>query len=334
MSSWQIFARANLIYVALGLTLVGCEASLSQTSAPLKHVEELTRQGHGDFSTAREELKILLKKYPQDIDVHLAAARFYKTIGLVGQSQAEYKRAIELGCKKSEPFIALADICQANLDNKQAMAYASKALALEPDSPQAHKVLISALLNEGKLKEAKELLFPKKSGGNKNLTDPDLCYLAYRLYNQGRQLSLARTYLDDAIKLKKPEQPRWLLDRADLYRSLGDESNNLSDKTKDYEEARRTLEDFLDNNEPKSIEGRLKLGTILEFYDHDFDSAMNQYKMILETDPENVHAITGLERCKKGKNDLAGQMKLEFWKTISQPFNALRDGFVPKRSLD
>ena len=277
-------------------------------------------------SGAREELKILLNKYPQDIDVHLTAARFYKTTGLAGLAQAEYKRAIDLGCKKIEPFIALSEICLANLDNKQALEYANKAIAMDPTAKEARVVLVSALLNEGKLKEAQEELIKGFAGNN-----PQLCYLAYRLHCQRGHFSYAKQFLDDAIKLD-PKQTHWLLDRADLYQLLGDESNNPNEKMRDYIEAKRALEMFLEK-EPKSIEGLFKLGRMLESYFYDYDQAMMEYKKILDIDPDYVAASTGLDRCKRGKNDLAGQMKLEFWKTVSQPLNALRDRFAPKHSL-
>lgn len=335
MRSWRVFSKAVL---ALALSAAPALASQSpggvQTPSPalafrLKHADSLARQGA--FSAARDELKDLLKTYPKDVEVRLSAARFYRTIGLAGPALEEYKRAIELGCRSSEPFVAVAQMYLANLDNKQALEYANRALSIEPNSKQARAVLVAAQLNQGKLKEAQTEL-AKVLVNNNAANDADLAYLAYRLNRERGQLPYAKQFLEDAIRAK-PEQTRWLLDRADLYQSLGDENSNSTQKMRNYVEAKRTLLRFLEM-EPRSVEGLNKLGTILEFYFHDYDGAKQQYEKILSIDPEYVAAITGLDRCKAKKNDLAGQMKLEFWKTLTQPFNQLRDGLAPRRGLD
>lgn len=320
-----VISRANLIPLILCLATVGSHASpnlnaqLSDRSSALKHIDDLTRQGA--FSGAREELKDLLKKYPQDIDVCLSAARFYKTIGLPNLALQEYKRAIALGCRASEPFVAVAQICLANLDDRQALEYARKAIAIEATSKEARIVLVSALLNEGKLDEAGQQLANVLAGG-KDASDADLNYLAYKLTSKRRQLALAKQCLDNAIRLK-PAQTKWLLDRADLYISLGKESRDPIQKMEDYRAAKRALERFLDLK-PRSVEGLNRFGELLEFYFYDFDNASKQYEKILAIDPDYVAAITGLTRCKANQNDIAGQMKLEFWNTLRQ----LKDGLL------
>jgi tetratricopeptide (TPR) repeat protein len=318
-----VFSRANVALLYFCLATVGSHASssvaprFSERTSQLKHIDDLTRQGA--FSGAREELKDLLKKYPQDIEVCLSAARFYKTIGLPSLALQENKRAIALGCQSSEPFVAVAQISLANLDDKQALEYARKAIAIDPTSKQAQVVLVSALLNEGELEEAGQKLANVLAGG-KAASDPDLNYLAYKLTSKRRQLALAKQCLDNAIKLK-PDQTKWLLDRADLYISLGKESRDPVQKMEDYRAAKRALERFLDL-EPRSVEGLNRYGKLLEFYFYDFDKASKQYEKILAIDPDYIAAITGLARCKANQNDIAGQMKLEFWNTLRQ----LKDG--------
>lgn len=280
----------------------------------LEAVKILTYQGA--YSKARDELEVLLKKYPQIKEVHLAAARFYRSIGSPALAVQQYKQAVDLAPQGSEPFIGLAEICLANLDTKQAIVYANRALAIEPSSKEARQVLIGALLDAGKPEQAgrelsQVLAFQKKP------CDPDFAYLAYRLNRQRGQLPYAKQFLDDAIRLR-PERTQWLIDRADLYQSLGD-----------YRGARHSLEKLV-ALEPRSVTGLYKLGIVLEIYCHDLEGAMQQYRKILTIDPEYVAAITGLERCRVKQNDVAGQLKLEFWKSLRQ----FKERLMPKHSVN
>ncbi len=327
MFFWSKVLLAIVLFIIFGQQIVCGEGkeTFSTRQASLDQIDNLARQGA--FSKAKEELNSLLREYPNDARVHLIAARFFGTIGANSSALAEYRKAIELGATGSESLAGLAQIYLSNLDNQQALHYAQKALALEPSCKQARIVLIAALLNMGKLDQAGQKLANLFAGG-KDASDADLNYLAYRLTRERRQLMLAKQCLNDAIKLR-PQQTKWLLDQADLYWSLADESNDSSQRMPNYRAARRSLEAYL-ALEPRSPEGLYKLGEILEFHFHDYDSAENQYEKILAIDPDHVAAIAGLDRCKSKKNDLAGQMKAELWKNLRQ----LREGlFNPYRNL-
>lgn len=280
----------------------------------LEHAEYLARQG--TFSSARDELKMLIGKYPNNVAIHLAAARFYRSIGAFGLAAKQYQKTIDLGADLSEPYLALAEICIANNDSQQALKYANKSLSLDSSSKRALVALITAQLNTGKFEQARKRLAGVLSGtvGSK---DADLNYLAYRLTLERRQLALAKQCLNQAIKLR-PDKTDWLLDQADLYWSLAEDSNDSKQKLANYCETRRVLEKEFLVREPHAVPGFIKLGKILEFYFHDYDAAERQYQEILKIDPDYVAAIAGLDRCKAKRNDLAGQMKLEFWKTFDQ----------------
>jgi tetratricopeptide (TPR) repeat protein len=307
------WAQALLPLALASQTMAKGYARGGEKEIALKQLQSLTYQGA--FSQVRGELKQLQDKYPNDPDICLAAARFYGTIGSSGLALDLYKKASTLNSHLVEPYEGLASIYLAALDNTQALYYAQKALAIDPSAKQARLVLISALIYAGKLGEAGHEV-AKAMAANKNHMDADFIYLAYKLSKERRELPYAKQCLDDAIKLK-PEQTSWLIDRADLYESLHD-----------YTAAKESLEKYL-SFEPRSVEALYKLGIILEIYFHDFDGAVKQYRQILTIDPNYVAAITGLDRCKAKKNDVAGELKIEFWKSIEQ----LKESLTPARNL-
>jgi tetratricopeptide (TPR) repeat protein len=294
-------------------TIAAGYAWVSDKEAILKKVQSLTYQGA--FSQVRDDLKHLQEKYPRDPEVYLATGRFYRTIGSTGLAAEQYKKASQLNSRLVEPYEGLAEICLASLDNRQALYYAQKALAIDPSAKHARIVLISALLNDGKLEEARDAM-TRGRPSKKNEIDPDFAYLAYKLSKERRELAYAKQCLDDAIK-HKPQQTSWLIDRADLYESLHD-----------YTDAKESLEKYL-SLEPHSVEALYKLGMILEMHFLDFDAAVRQYRQILTIDPNYVAAISGLDRCKAKKNDVAGQLKIEFWKSINQ----VKESLAPARNL-
>ena len=81
--------------------------------------------------------------------------------------------------------------------------------------------------------------------------------------------------------------------------------------------------------DPYSIEALYKLAVLLEFYRHDYDAAITIYQRLIQIDPDYVAALTGLDRCKAKKNDIAGQLKLGLWRTLE----SFRQSLIPQRNL-
>jgi tetratricopeptide (TPR) repeat protein len=108
------------------------------------------------------------------------------------------------------------------------------------------------------------------------------------------------------------------VDKADICESVGD-----------YARAKLALEKLL-QVDPYSIEALYKLAVLLEFYRHDYDGAIKYYQKLVQIDPDYVAALTGLDRCKAKKNDIAGQLKLGLWHTLEN----FRQRFVPRHNVE
>jgi tetratricopeptide (TPR) repeat protein len=287
-------------------------ASVDKASS-LVELKQLAKRA--SFAEARELLKNLLQKYPGDADVHLAAADLYAGIGSSGAAIDEYKKALALEPNNIKSHIALAQSDLANGSASEAVEQAHLALAIEPKSQAAQLVLVNALLKIGDLREAdvvlKQIL---RQNGGLSVKNADVAYTAYQFYRKRRQFFIAQSYLDKAIALQ-PKQYQWLLDKADICQSVGD--NSL---------AKQALEKLL-TVDPYSIEALYKLGVLLEFYQHDYDGAANIYEKLIKIDPDYVAALTGLDRCRAKKNDIAGQLKLGLW----HGFDGFRQSFNPQR---
>jgi len=320
---WVLAASLSIFFSpvsAVGaIDLKGEEGA--QASAPvgrdkageLAELKRLVKRA--SFSEARELLKNLLQKYPGDADVHLAAADLYAGIGSSGAAIDEYKKALALEPSNIKSHIALAQIDLANGSASEAVEQAHLALAIAPGSQAAQLVLVNALLKIGDSREAEVVLKQiLKQNGGLSVKNADVAYTAYQFYRKRRQFFIAQSYLDKAIALQ-PKQYQWLLDKADICQSVGEHAM-----------AKQALEQLL-AVDPYSIEALYKLAVLLEFYQHDYDAAASVYEKLIKIDPDYVAALTGLDRCRAKKNDVAGQLKLGLWRG----FDGFRQAFNPQR---
>lgn len=241
------------------------------------------------FYQARERIETLLQKYPGDVDVHLAAARIFQQMGWTGRAIQEYERVHVLSPGMNEPLVALSEISLQNLDASQAMNYARKALVIEPSSKRAKLALVQGLIARGMLSEAQQSL---QSFIAEYPDDSDVQYAAFRLYRDRGQNDRAMQHLDAAIKLNANEVG-WLVEKSELAKSMGN-----------YKAARAQLEKVI-ALDPQSSDALTKLAVILEYYFHDYDAAIARYQQLLMMDRDSVTALTGIERCRAKKNDLA-----------------------------
>lgn len=272
----------------------------SEKRAVLKQLDILTREAA--FSKAKELVASLVKKYPCDPDVTLAAARIYYKANAPQLACEQYQKLLTLKPGLSEAYIALSQIALANLEITQALTYARKAIAIEPNKREAQIVLVNALIDADQLKEADHEL-SRLLKNPENLADPTINYLAAKLNRGKGQLAFALRFLDRAIELR-PNETDWLLDKANLCESLGD-----------FVQTKLVLNKLL-TIDPHSIEGLSKLAQVLEFYFHDFDGAIDKYQKILAVNPELVEAETGIDRCAAKKNDIAGEIKRKIWQQL------------------
>jgi tetratricopeptide (TPR) repeat protein len=250
--------------------------------------------GHSYYAAAKL-LANMTSVYGNDPELLLVAARLHHDMGLSAKSESEYLQVLAQRPQLADACVELSNIYLQKLEMPKALEYARRAYAADPTSTSTRLALTSALLATGKLGEA--------GGELEKLlrSDPNNAQVQYSSYELSRTLNKdteARRHLEAAVVLA-PGRPDWLIELSELYKNEGD-----------YRDARRMLESAL-AVQPTSVEALNRLAIIFEFYLHDYDEAIEQYKRILGTDPEYVSALAGIDRCRIKKNDLAGAIKMQ-----------------------
>lgn len=256
-------------------------------AALLKQVEKLAETGA--LYQAREQLTSIVKRFPDNLDVNLVAARLYRQLGFSAQSIQYYQRVRRWRPLDIEPLVALSQLHLELLDADNALWLARMAVNLEPRAKEARLALGEALLAAQSLKNADAVIqalmrdFP---------ADAEVLYLAYRMHKEDGDFAKARLCLQLAIAMDKA-QLRWRLDLSDACVEEGD-----------FRAAKTALKDYL-SVEPDSTEALEKYAQLLEHNLHDYFGAIDQYRAIQKLDPVNVAALTGIERCRAKQNDIA-----------------------------
>jgi tetratricopeptide (TPR) repeat protein len=305
------FALPALAILQTGLLFVSCPQFLeaattdsgSSKESLLKEIGSLT-ESHSYFK-ATALLDKLHKNSGNDIDVTLASARLYRDMGLLARAEAQYKHALALNPSCTESLVALSDMCLQGLDTRRALSYARQAYFANPHATDAQVALSTALIARGNLHEADQEL-SKLLQSNPN--SAQIQHVAYTLAAKREQLPEAQRRLEEAIRLS-PLRADWLIDLSELYKAQGE-----------YGNCRHALEKAL-SIDSYSLEALNKLAQVDEFYLHDYDKAMDEYKNILSIDSDSVTALAGLDRCKVKKNDLAGALRFQLQNLSSATYS-------------
>ncbi|HEY9715105.1 MAG TPA: tetratricopeptide repeat protein [Chroococcales cyanobacterium] len=317
----RVFGRVrHYLAVAILSTSVaslGPALAAGQNQAAVVHQQEHERYlaiekliASHSYIPAREALAALKRTSSNKSEVLLASADLDRAMGLFSKALSEYQQLVVEAPALNEPILALAEMYIEYMNPREALAMARRAVAREPDSRKARVTLCQSLILSGYLKEADEELAKL----NKEFpNDADVDYVAYRLARERGRLGQARRCLEQAIRLKPGEQ-KWQLSLSDLSQLQGD-----------YNESLRCL-DLVIAQEPFNVDAMEKRAVLLEFYLQDFDLAVQQYKKILEIDPDSVTALAGIDRCKVRSNDVAGAFKFQIRKAVAGVWNV----FFPK----
>ncbi|MBI1272112.1 tetratricopeptide repeat protein [bacterium] len=284
-------------FISITIVLFGFSGVFSLGSMALAPVDKLAfvkrLTEEGAYSRARPGIEKLLFEYPEDLSVHLGAARLYKKMGLWSRAIMEYEWVRTHDPVSSEPYIALSEMYLENLSSDLALSMAEEAIRLAPQSKKAHAQLISALLASYRYQDADRELrgllgkFPR---------DAAVRHLAYQLNKNTGDLKAAKHYLEEAIELD-PRKPAWLLELSDICEALGDIGC-----------ARASLKEYL-KKMPDSVEALQKQAWLQERYMFDYPAATRTYELILARDPENWVAEAGLERLNLKATDPAENIK-------------------------
>ena len=270
--------------------------------AGLKKLQEMT--GRHEYFMAAAELAELQRRYPSDLDITLAAAKLHQEMGFSAQAEDEYLKVLQARPNLPEACVALSTIYLQKLEVRKALDYARQAFTSSP-STKTRLTLVSALLAAGKVDEANSELQKLLRNDGQNA---QVQYMAYELSLSLNRNKDALRYLEAAINIA-PSSAEWLVELSDLYKESGE-----------YHYARNALERVL-SIDPASIDALNKLAVIYEFYLHDYDKAIMQYRKILAHDPDSVTALAGLDRCRIKKNDIAGAIKVQLRAMLSNLSN-------------
>lgn len=257
---------------------------------PAVELQEAERlAASGALYQARELLGTIVKKYPDDPEVNLVAAKLYRQLGFTAQSIQYYQRVRRWRPLDIEPLVALSQMHMELLDSDNALWLARMAVNLDPRAKEARLALGEALLAAQSLKDVDAVV---QSLMTEFPGDAQVLHLAYRMHRDDGDFAAARRSLELAIAMDKA-QMRWLLDLSDACVADGD-----------YKAAKKALLQYL-AVEPESTEALEKYAELLEHNLHDYFGAIDQYRAMLKLDPVNVTALTGIERCRAKQNDIA-----------------------------
>ncbi len=197
-----------------------------------------------DNQGAEKHMLEAIRLAPTKIEYRLALANHYRRLGQAARAEATYKETLKIDDPASAPVkLALADFYDSQQRWAEAEALLLEMLAKNPDNVRARHGLISVLLKEGKLSDARREL---KTLLAKNPSDVEGHYYLGRLELRENHLQEAIQEFLQAVKL----EPR--LARA--HHSLGLaylRSGNLP-------QARQAFRAAL-NAAPDSIESALQL---------------------------------------------------------------------------
>ncbi len=299
--------KHRLLTGLLLVTMAGPATALTGADgdASIERLTALTK-AHS-YVKATNLLDRMIAVSPSNPQLRIAGARLYRQMGLFARSMAEYKQLMKAYPNLIEPVIALSQMYMEYLNLPQALSLARQAVSMDAAHREARIALCTALIASDYLKEAEDELttLQKQSAG-----DPEVNYVAYKLYLKRGQLDKARHELEAALAID-PSNGQWLLDMSELCQLQGD-----------YAEANRCLQRALDTD-PSSVDKLNKMAIMQEYFFRDYDQAMDQYRKILEIDADSVTALAGLDRCKTKKNDIAGAFKYQIRNMISDLLKSL-----------
>ncbi|MBX3072611.1 tetratricopeptide repeat protein [Candidatus Obscuribacterales bacterium] len=288
---------ASVSIIGLPAPSIGREDGEVEIQDPSLLIEERLID-EGSFSAARARLDKLQVERPDDVNVKILAARFFRKIGLWSVAIMEYEKVRRVKPEIVEPYIALSEMHRENLSTEIALAMAEEAVARAPQSVRAREALISALIDNHNVSQAQaELLALNKA----RPTDPEVLYLSFKVKKALGELEQARIDLEKAMKLS-PNNVAWYFDLSEIYEDTGD-----------YQQARATIGKYIEAS-PDSTRALAKLAEILEFRLYDLDGAKQIYDRILVIEPDNQSALAGKDRLLKKRNDLASTIKRNIYK--------------------
>lgn len=285
----SFFMRAQLaslvsLFVALSLT---AEAKVVAAPSAAEKLHQLFKEGK--LYQAQSEAVELLKQHPNDVPLLVEYGTILRSSGKPRQALQMFQRVVALQPQNVEAHVVISQLQLDNLDFKEALSSAIRAKNLDPANLGARLAYVEALLDTDKVNDAERELQSMIGTGAAN---PEVLHLCYEVKVRKGDFNQASRYLETAIALSQ-DPTAWQIELADLEQRM-----NHPDR------ARQVLRTILTKN-PFETEARLRLARNLELFGGDFDGAIAEYRTLLEYDPDSASALTGIERCRAKKNNVA-----------------------------
>ncbi len=280
------------------------QASLSRS---LKAVDQLIADG--SLLAARSKIETMLSLYPDDSAVALSAARLYQKMGLSAFAIMQYEKTRRARPLLLEPLVALSKLHLENLSTELAVELARSAVQLDPSSRDARLALVSALLAEQSVKQAKA---QADALAQRFPHDPDVDHALASVAQAFGENKKAIDLLVKAVE-SRPTEQTWQLELVDLYIA-----------NRDYERARSVLLSIL-LREPQSLDTLERLAHLDEFYLHEYMDARACYRKILTILPDSASAQAGLDRCLVKQGDLALNLRNFIRRILNLPLGPIKD---------
>ncbi|CAN5609757.1 hypothetical protein BH11CYA1_BH11CYA1_40060 [soil metagenome] len=302
--TWQVYCLGLEGSASKAVEPTAGQLSLANS---LKVIDSLIADGA--LLAARSKIEFLLARYPEDSAVALRAARLYQKMGLSAFAIMQYEKVRLSQSQLLEPLVALSKLHLENLSTELAVQLARQAVQIYPSSRDARLALVSALLAEQSVKQAR---VQADALGRNFPNDPDVEHALASVAQAFGENNKALSLLTAAVEARPSEQT-WQLELVDLYIT-----------NHDFERARAVLA-AIAIRDPQSLEALERLAHLNEFYLHDYISARDNYRKIRSILPDSASAQAGLDRCLVKQGDLALNLRNFIRRLFNLPLSPLKD---------
>ncbi len=299
------------------------EAAARHREAALDYYLRFAGTGEADESV----LQRILSLDPDQTIARYRMGEVYREQGEYVQAREQYERALEVDPDFVGAYVGLGDVAMAEGLFGRATGYYEEALDRDPDSLSLKVKLAGAHLGDGSFDRAEELLQEVLAEDERNVTALTLMgdvlmekgdaagalerYQAAFARNPTSQVQLKRARALAAVGREAdaeaafrdltrqfPYRPEGYVGLGDIYREQGEDERAVEqyrlglrqapDVGTREEIARRIVE-----LRPDDVDMRFRLAGFLRDQGRTA-AAMEQYEMIIEVDPGNIHAFLGL----------------------------------------
>ncbi|MEW5802153.1 MAG: sulfatase-like hydrolase/transferase [bacterium] len=284
--------------------------------------------GKQKFEEAIKEFQKVIKKDPGNIDAFTCLGAVYQAMGQTGKAIEAYRQAVSLGPDHLDNLVQLGTLYMSNGQDEEGKSAFERALALNPKSREVYLNLGMYYIGKENWAEAKtQLEKALEMDPQYVLAQNHLVSVYYNLKETDKALDLCRSILK-----VNPKDPSALynlgcilMDQRKNSEAL-DAFRKLSEVRPDYSRAYQHMgmiyvyqSDFdqaitffqkAAAKDPKWADPHLNMGIVYAQSKGDFTKALEEFKKVMEIDPQNALGRQLLEKT---------QMTIDMQKAATPP---------------